>query len=198
MTRRKITSGAKRAKPRRKPAGKPASRPLRRPRVKPHAELTRLPAPRPNVEDAPRPGLAGSAAGGNPLLKAAGRFHGHIGPFLALGMRMGLLANEAIGRDPFGVISEVTVEIRAPRGCLIDGIQYTTGCTMGKGNIRVTEDPVAIGARFERGSRVITVTARQDVVARMEGDLEGMSEKAIIDYAFKIMDTPAVDLFEVT
>lgn len=135
---------------------------------------------------------------GNPLLKAAGRFHGHIGPFLAIGMRMGFVANEEVGRDPFGVEADVTVEARPPRSCLVDGVQYATGCTMGKGNIRITPHSDRISGRFSRGETRITVTLREDLLRRMERDLDGMSEKAIIDYAFEIMDTPAGDLFEVT
>lgn len=160
-----------------------------------HPKRTVLPGPQPE---------AGSAAGrigpggGNPLLKAAGRFHGHIGPFLAIGMRMGLVANEEIGRDPFGVEAEIAVEAKPPRSCLVDGVQYATGCTLGKGNIRIRPGSDSISACFSRGERRITVTLRQDLLGRLERDLEGMAEKAIIDYAFEIMDTPAVDLFEVT
>jgi formylmethanofuran dehydrogenase subunit E len=211
MKRRRTAPKTGRAKPGRKPGRKPRSKARNKPRpgaglkahlkarTGVHPKRTALPGPQPDVEDSIVAGVgrAGTAQG-NPLLKAAGRFHGHIGPFLALGMKMGLVANEVIGRDPFGVVTEVTVEIRPPRGCLLDGIQYATGCTMGKGNIRVTPHPVMIWARFERGSRAITVTVREDLVARMESELAGMSEKAIIDYAFRIMDTPAGDLFEVT
>jgi hypothetical protein len=45
---------------------------------------------------------------------------------------------------------------------------------------------------------VITVAVKDDLVARIESDLAGMTEKAIVDYAFRIMDTPPEDLFEVT
>ena len=47
----------------------------------------------------------------NPLLKAAGRFHGHIGPFLAVGLKMGQLANERLGRAP---IEEVVITNTLP------------------------------------------------------------------------------------
>jgi len=178
------------ARPRTTARGR-ASAPVRR--AHPRREV--LPGPQP--DSGVGPGRAG-ATGGNPLLKAAGRFHGHIGPFLALGMKMGLLANEVIGRDPFGVEADVTTEVRPPRGCLIDGLQYATGCTMGKGNIRLNPHPTWIRASFRRGGRVITVAVKDDLVARIESDLAGMTEKAIVDYAFRIMDTPPEDLFEVT
>jgi formylmethanofuran dehydrogenase subunit E len=113
-------------------------------------------------------------------------------------MRMGLVANEEIGRDPFGVEADINVEARPPRSCLVDGVQYATGCTLGKGNIRITQDFPRISGRFSRGARRVIVTLRDDVLRRLEHDLTGMPEEGIIDWAFEIMDTPAGDLFEVT
>jgi formylmethanofuran dehydrogenase subunit E len=134
----------------------------------------------------------------NPLLQAGGRFHGHIGPFLAVGLRMGLAANERIGRDPMGMKATVRVEGRPPRSCVVDGIQYSTGCTLGKGNIAIEPDSKKISARFTGKSGAVSIALRQEFLARIETDLDGVEEKAIVDYAFKIMDTPFEDIFEVT
>jgi formylmethanofuran dehydrogenase subunit E len=134
----------------------------------------------------------------NPLLVAAGRFHGHIGPFLAVGLRMGLLANETLGRDPMDVRVTVRVEGRPPRSCVIDGIQYSAGCTMGKRNIALDTDPKAVSARFTRGSQTVDVRLRDDFLIRIEKDLEGADEKAIVDYSFRIMDTAPGEMFEVS
>jgi formylmethanofuran dehydrogenase subunit E len=136
--------------------------------------------------------------GDNPLLVAAGRFHGHIGPFLAVGLRMGLLANECLGRAPLETEASVRVKAEPPRSCAVDGIQFATGCTMGKGNIRIEPDPGDISVTFMRGSRRMTVRLLKDVLKRLEVDLEGVPEKAVIDYAFKIMDTQLEEMFEVT
>jgi formylmethanofuran dehydrogenase subunit E len=130
------------------------------------------------------------------LLQAAGRFHGHVGPFLALGLRMGLLANETLGRDPMETAARVAVDPRPPRSCLVDGIQFTTGCTMGKGNIELVPEAEAISAVFTRSGAELNVNVRKDFLRRIDLDLEGAGEKAVIDYAFRIMDTPADELFE--
>ena len=134
----------------------------------------------------------------SPLIQAAGRFHGHIGPFLAIGLRMGLLANEMLGRDPFETTARVTVEPRPPKSCLVDGIQFVTGCTLGKGNIEVNPDPNRISVHFKQGKATLRVDLKHDFVQRMERTLEGAAEKAVVDYAYRIMDTPAGELFEVT
>jgi len=74
------------------------------------------------------------------LFARAVAFHGHPGPFLASGLRMGLLALREL-RSPGHGDLEVTVETGTtpPLSCLIDGIQVATGCTLGKGNIYVRD-----------------------------------------------------------
>jgi formylmethanofuran dehydrogenase subunit E len=134
----------------------------------------------------------------HPLLVGAARFHGHIGPYLALGLRMGFLANERLGREPLEAEAVVTVEAKPPRACILDGIQYATGCTLGKGNIKVEHHASRIAADFTLGGESVKVTIRREFLVRMERELAGRPEKAVVDYAFKIMDTAAVDLFEVT
>jgi formylmethanofuran dehydrogenase subunit E len=134
----------------------------------------------------------------NPLLAAGGRFHGHIGPFLAVGLRMGQVANERLGRAPMDTKAVVRVIGRPPRSCVVDGIQYSTGCTMGKGNIAIDPDPSSISARFTSKTGSVAVSLRPEFLAAIENDLAGVEEKAIVDYAFEIMDTPLEDIFEVT
>jgi formylmethanofuran dehydrogenase subunit E len=134
----------------------------------------------------------------NPLLAAGGRFHGHIGPFLAIGLRMGLAANERLGRDPMGMKAVVAVEGRPPRSCVLDGIQYSTGCTMGKGNISIEHDSAIVSAIFTAKTGKVSIALKDGFLRKMESDLKGADEKAVVDYAFKIMDTPLGDIFEVT
>lgn len=133
----------------------------------------------------------------HPLLVAAGRFHGHIGPFVAIGLRMGALANELLGRDPMGMEAEVRVEPRPPRSCVVDGIQYATGCTMGKRNISITEAAHEVCAVFSLHDKSVTLRLRQGFLERMERDLAGKPEKAVVDYAFRIMDTASDEILEV-
>jgi formylmethanofuran dehydrogenase subunit E len=134
----------------------------------------------------------------HPLLVAAGRFHGHIGPFLAIGLRMGKIANEALGRDPMETRASVVVEPRPPRSCIVDGIQYATGCTMGKGNIVIRPSPDEVTATFHMGQKSVEIRVKQALLDRIGRDLDGKPEKAVIDYAFGIMDTASDEIFEVS
>lgn len=69
-------------------------------------------------------------------LKQAIDFHGHLGPYLVLGLLMGGYALKKIKAKPhFGLEVKVWGAKDKPKSCLIDGLQLSTGCTYGKGNI---------------------------------------------------------------
>jgi formylmethanofuran dehydrogenase subunit E len=69
-------------------------------------------------------------------LRQAVRFHGHLGPWLVLGVLMGEYAVKALkGKKYFGMEVKVWGANKRPRSCLVDGLQLSTGATYGKGNI---------------------------------------------------------------
>jgi len=73
------------------------------------------------------------------LVERGTRLHGHLGPFLVAGIRMGLLALELMESSGyFGIRAESDAGFTTPLSCLSDGVQIGSGCTIGKGNLRVT------------------------------------------------------------
>ena len=77
---------------------------------------------------------------GIPVELLLGTFHGHLGPYVVLGYRMGKLAVETAGtRGHFGIEADVYSILEPPPSCLIDGVQLGSGCTLGKRNITVHE-----------------------------------------------------------
>jgi len=75
------------------------------------------------------------------LIEQGTHLHGHLGPFLIAGIRMGLLALELLdSRGYFGIQAESQTGTITPLSCLTDGVQIGSGCTLGKGNIRVTDE----------------------------------------------------------
>lgn len=66
------------------------------------------------------------------------RFHGHDGPFLALGYRLGKFLVKTM--KPKGIM-ELSIgartQARKPYTCLVDGLQCSTLATLGKGNISI-------------------------------------------------------------
>ena len=73
------------------------------------------------------------------ILKNAFAFHGHICWASAAGVRAGLAALRELGVARTGSSGELhcILEIGDNHGaqCFADGVQYATGCTIGKGNI---------------------------------------------------------------
>uniref|UniRef100_A0A7C3M9N9 Formylmethanofuran dehydrogenase n=1 Tax=Archaeoglobus fulgidus TaxID=2234 RepID=A0A7C3M9N9_ARCFL len=71
------------------------------------------------------------------LLMKAKEFHGHICPFLAIGVRMSVLAMEklGIGKDEMASVGEDVLAIVECNNCLTDGVQVATGCTFGNNSL---------------------------------------------------------------
>jgi len=70
-------------------------------------------------------------------LDEASRFHGHLGPFLMLGFEAGSLGRRLVDAvDSRELEALVMVPLKTPFSCIIDGVQCSTGCTLGKLNIK--------------------------------------------------------------
>ncbi len=65
------------------------------------------------------------------LIEATIRFHGHLCPGLAIGIRAAEIALREVGRDG----DEEIVAVVETDMCGVDAVQYLTGCTFGKGNL---------------------------------------------------------------
>jgi formylmethanofuran dehydrogenase subunit E len=91
------------------------------------------------------------------IMKGAVEFHGHLGPFLVLGVRAGLLANSLLGKDCFKMKAMVTTDPHPPNSCFVDGIQFVTGCTMGKCNIKL-----------RKGKETSVLFAKEDLKLRLK------------------------------
>ncbi len=115
--------------------------------------------------------------------------HGHRGPFLIAGIRMGLLALELLGNSGyFGVEAESETGTVTPLSCLTDGVQIGSGCTLGKGNIRVTDAHRARVHFLDKSGRRVTIKLRPKIYEGfLNGRLEEQSEVA--------RDKPREELF---
>jgi hypothetical protein len=91
------------------------------------------------------------------IMKGAVEFHGHLGPFLVLGVKAGLLANSFLGKDCFKMKAVVTTVPHPPNSCFVDGIQFVTGCTMGKCNIKI-----------RKGKETSALFAKEDLKLRLK------------------------------
>ena len=120
-------------------------------------------------------------------------FHGHIGPYVVLGYRAGLIASMELGDDPFVKRAVTFTGLKTPISCFTDGVQLGSCCTLGKGNIRV-ENNAEARVRFELkdGSRSLEISLTEDAICRIT-DAKDWEESEHL--ARKMFDEPEDSLF---
>jgi formylmethanofuran dehydrogenase subunit E len=93
------------------------------------------------------------------------RFHGHNGPFLAMGYRAGSYGMDRLKPKHMKEIQcSVAIIDHTPYSCIIDGIQCSTHCTIGKGNLTIARSSEKISMTFKNKERTITLTPRSTTV----------------------------------
>lgn len=100
------------------------------------------------------------------ILKKAFEFHGHICWASAAGVRAGLAALRELGVERTGTSGELhcIVEIGDNHGaqCFADGVQYATGCTLGKANIeKAGWGKLAITLIDKKNEKAVRVSYKQ-------------------------------------
>jgi formylmethanofuran dehydrogenase subunit E len=102
------------------------------------------------------------------LIKNAARLHGHLGPFLVIGVRMGCLAKRYLeGDNKSGRRLEVSIKtpLSTPFSCVIDGIQASTSCTVGNRKLRIENSAKEIIARFklQNSKKIIKISVNPKI-----------------------------------
>ena len=125
-------------------------------------------------------------------LAALQRFHGHLGVYVTLGLRMG-----AIGKRRFGHYKGLRATVRSqpdpPMRCVLDGVQFSSGCTMGKGNIALepgSEPEVA----FEKDGRSLHIGLRPGWRERIDRE---MSKDKEIEQSLFYYEISEPEVFEI-
>ncbi len=90
--------------------------------------------------------------------------HGHLGIYAILGAKMGLYAREVLNAPPDELSINSFAGLKPPVSCLNDGLQVSTGATLGHGLISVqeTDSPVP-SAEFSYKEQTIKITLKADV-----------------------------------
>ena len=133
------------------------------------------------------------------IIKKAADFHGHLGPFLVMGVRMGLIGVRQLGVKENDEKLLVTAMLRnsVPFSCVIDGIQVATKCTIGNRKLMLKSSS-EIAARFELPSRQqVTVTVNPATFGRLKKELlsENVPLEEVRKLAQLIASMPEEELF---
>jgi formylmethanofuran dehydrogenase subunit E len=130
------------------------------------------------------------------FLQRAVEFHGHLGPYLVLGLRAGLYANQELGRDPMKTKAIIQTKTTPPESCFADGVQLSTGCTFGKGNISLQKGEGLL-VTFRKNSQKLTLKLKKEIIEEMNSlpseeeaweDLARDLYKREVEKIFEIVD----------
>jgi formylmethanofuran dehydrogenase subunit E len=133
------------------------------------------------------------------LIEKGAEFHGHLGPFLVLGIRIGLIGLRELGAQrKFGQIN-VTAKLKlsVPFSCLIDGIQIVTKCTVGNRMLKLenSQQGMAVDFRLRNLDKALTVHISPEIVRYLMNKFsERVSNEEL---AWKIASLPESQLFTI-
>jgi formylmethanofuran dehydrogenase subunit E len=134
-----------------------------------------------------------------PIIKRAANFHGHLGPFLVIGIRMGLVGIRELKTKATQENLHVTARLKysVPFSCVLDGIQITTRCTFGNQKLTLKNSP-DIAAEFQLpDTQQVTVAVNQTTFNDLQKQLlsKNPSNHEVEELARLIASMPEKDLF---
>lgn len=129
-------------------------------------------------------------------LSEAIKFHGHLGPYLILGVLAGELAVKKLGCERyFGLDVKVWGANKKPKSCLIDGLQLSTGATYGKGNIyKFNGNNIRVLVRSLENKKRIEISFRKELIKDLN-NLRGHRDAEV--FARKLLNINHSELFEI-
>ena len=130
----------------------------------------------------------------NLSLKEAVKFHGHLGPYLVLGILAGELALDKLKCSKyFGLGVDVAGVNKKPKSCFIDGLQLSTGATYGKGNIKkIKGKEIIVICRNLNNHKKIRIFLKKDLLKKLD-NLNG--HKDCEDFAKHLLKIEPQNLF---
>ena len=103
----------------------------------------------------------------------ANELHGHLGIYAIVGVKMGIRAREYfnIGVDDIVVVSYAGLQ--PPVSCMNDGLQVSTGATIGHGLISVAQgEPIRPEASFSFKGKTISLRLKPAFAMQIRNDVE--------------------------
>jgi formylmethanofuran dehydrogenase subunit E len=116
------------------------------------------------------------------------QFHGHVGPYAIIGYKMGLIANKNLGADPFCKKVVVWTDTNPPLSCVIDGIQLSSGCTLGKGSITIEKGEIPKALFEGNNGKQIQITLKTNVKDEIDANVTNNNIERYSEVIFKRSD----------
>ena len=132
------------------------------------------------------------------LIEKAADFHGHLGPFLVIGVKMGKFAKTNLSNAENGNLeTTVKVPLLTPFSCVLDGIQVTTHCTTGNRRLIIenSQKEIAVYFKLQHSNRKLKVLVNPKIVEKLMNRIsEGASNEEL---AWEIARMPESQLFTI-
>jgi len=136
------------------------------------------------------------------LIETAEWFHGHLGPFLIVGLKMGLLALRKLKKtgENGQLRATVKTELKVPYTCALDGIQIATHCTIGNRRLKLENaysPTIAAKFRLENSERTVKISVKPEFLRELEKKVlgKGTSSQEMRKLAWEVASTPEDNLF---
>jgi formylmethanofuran dehydrogenase subunit E len=149
------------------------------------------------------------------LLKRAGELHGHFCPFLAIGVKAAARAVKELGVSSTGM--EEIIAIVETNNCFSDGVQFITGCSFGNNALIYRDYGKTAFTLTRRNGEAVRIVVKDvsEFLERAEPEANRLFQKVVVEHkgtkederrlrerwrqiAFKILDVPDDELFDVT
>lgn len=133
------------------------------------------------------------------ILRKAAEFHGHLGPFLVIGVRMGLIGIRELEAKENDDKLRITAMLKysVPFSCILDGIQVVTKCTIGNQKLKlINSSGITVEFELQQKGKVI-VTVNPTAFDRLKSRLfsENVSQEETQKLAYMIASMPEEELF---
>jgi len=132
------------------------------------------------------------------ILRGAVGFHGHFGPFLVVGVRAGIIALRELqtSRENKSLRAVASLVYSVPYSCILDGIQLSTGCTIGNKRLRFEESPAFSIMLEDPGNTRVTVSIPSKAVDELKRKLaKDLPAKDLERLAHEVASTAEEELF---
>lgn len=134
------------------------------------------------------------------IIEFARQLHGHVGPYLVIGLKMGDSAKKALSisnTESTHLRAEVSVPLYPPFSCLLDGIQVSTTCTIGNQRLEFKNSKI-VQATFmvEETGKIVKITLIKKFRETMEEKKK--EDKLTEAYAWELAEMPENQLFKIT
>lgn len=133
-------------------------------------------------------------------IKKAENLHGHLGPFLVIGVKMAKHAKKILNMEKAEQLDlqvMAKLPLTTPFSCILDGIQSTTQCTVGNRKLKVKNFKEGVTAvfRLKNQNKIIKVQVKRQVLETLKQQLSNGA--SVEELAWKIAETPESQLFEI-